>query len=434
MYCANIICFKSKCVNLCLWCNLLINCLFFFIFANAYNKLCNYTKAMSENTDVTLRLPNITFEMPITDSIMELEKLRYKLLRGTTHPNVFFQLRHIFHMIESIGSSRIEGNNTTVMDYVETAKLQNQSSFLFNNEENIREIQNVERAMNYIEQNIADIVIDKKFIRELHTLTVTGLSANREGAANPGQFRQRDVRISGSTHIPPSYMQVEPLMDDLIRFVNTETAPKYDLLKIAISHHRFVWIHPFENGNGRVVRLFTYALLMKYIFRSNERIINPTAVFCSNRKKYYDYLSKADTGTDEGLIEWAQYVLSGLKTEIEKIDKLVDYKYLQDQILYPALVDAFNNKYITPLEQSVLKIAVSKQEIQAGDIKPVLTGKTGSEISRIIRGLIDKKMLCPIREGARKYTIAFSNNLLLRSMLKMLDKNDFLPHNNYTVG
>lgn len=58
--------------------------------------------------------------MPITDSIMELEKLRYKILRGTTHPHVFFQLRHIFHMLESIGSSRIEGNNTTVMDYIDS--------------------------------------------------------------------------------------------------------------------------------------------------------------------------------------------------------------------------------------------------------------------------------------------------------------------------
>lgn len=389
---------------------------------------------MSETKFIDLRLPQIGFEMPITDAIMELEKLRYKRLSGTTHPNVFFQLKHIFHMLESIGSSRIEGNNTTVMDYVETAKLQNEQSHLFDNGEDIREIQNVEHAMNYIEQHIDDLEINKMLLRELHSLTVQGLSPNREGATNPGQFRRKNVRISGSNHVPPDFTQVEPLIDELIEFVNREDAPKYDLLKIAVAHHRFVWIHPFENGNGRVVRLFTYALLLhKKIIKSNERIINPTAVFCSDRALYYSHLAAADRGTDEGLIDWAEYVLSGLKIELEKIDKLVDYTYLHDVILLPALHDARNNEYITEVECNVLKITIDKQIIQAADLKKTLYDKSSSEVSRIIRGLVNKKMLCPIYENARKYTIAFSNSLLIRSILTVLDKNDFLPHNNVSL-
>jgi hypothetical protein len=39
-----------------------------------------------------------------------------------------------------------------------------------------------------------------------------------------------------------------------------------DFIKVALSHHRFGWIHPFRNGNGRVVRLLTYLLLIKYGF------------------------------------------------------------------------------------------------------------------------------------------------------------------------
>lgn len=386
---------------------------------------------MSETKFIKLRLPQIGFDMPITDAIMELEKLRYKRLSGTTHPNVFFQLKHIFHMLESIGSSRIEGNNTTVMDYVETAKLQNGQQYLFGNEEDIREIQNVENAMNHIERHIGDIEINKMLLRELHTLTVQGLSADREGAMNPGQFRMRNVRISGSAHVPPDFTQVEPLIEELIDFINREDAPKYDLLKIAIAHHRFVWIHPFENGNGRVVRLFTYALLLhKKIIKSDERIINPTAVFCSDRSSYYAHLAMADRGTDQGLIDWAEYVLAGLKIELEKIDKLVDYEYLHHHILLPTLEDARTNRYITEVEYNVLKVAVNRQVIQAADLKTVLNNRTGSEISRIIRGLIDKKMLYPVYENARKYTIAFSNSLLIRSILTILDKNDFLPRNN----
>ncbi len=90
-------------------------------------------------------------------------------------------------------------------------------------------------------------------------------------------------------------MAVDGYMDELIDFVTREDDPRYDLIKIAIAHHRFVWIHPFTNGNGRTVRLFTYALLMKYGFRveTAQRILNPTAVFCNDREQYYNKLRRA---------------------------------------------------------------------------------------------------------------------------------------------
>lgn len=384
---------------------------------------------MCEFKEIKLRLPNIGFDMPITDAIMELEKLRYKRLSGTTWPCIFFQLQYIFHMLESIGSSRIEGNNTTIMDYVETAKLNNPQPKLFGDEDDIKQIQNGEMAMQYIENNIADIEINKHFLRELHVLTVKNLNPNKEGARNPGLFRSGNVKINKSNHIPPDYTQVDALMDELIAFVNEDCLPKYDLLKVAIAHHRFVWIHPFENGNGRVVRLFTYAMLLKKnIFFSKERIVNPTAVFCSDRQKYYDYLSMADKGTDEGLIAWAEYMLAGLKIEIEKIDKLLDYNYLLNTILLPTINDAFERGYINEVEFKVLKVAVQKQIFQAADVSEILE-KSSSEVSRIIRSLKEKNMLMPIQENARKYYPLFNNSKLIRSIITKLDENGFLPNN-----
>lgn len=384
---------------------------------------------MCEFKEIKLRLPNIGFDMPITDAIMELEKLRYKRLSGTTWPCIFFQLQYIFHMLESIGSSRIEGNNTTIMDYVETAKLNNPQPKLFGDEDDIKQIQNGEMAMQYIENNIADIEINKHFLRELHVLTVKNLNPNKEGARNPGLFRSGNVKINKSNHIPPDYTQVDALMDELIAFVNEDCLPKYDLLKVAIAHHRFVWIHPFENGNGRVVRLFTYAMLLKKnIFFSKERIVNPTAVFCSDRQKYYDYLSMADKGTDEGLIAWAEYMLAGLKIEIEKIDKLLDYNYLLNTILLPTINDAFERGYINEVEFKVLKVAVQKQIFQAADVSEILQ-KSSSEVSRIIRSLKEKNMLMPIQENARKYYPLFNNSKLIRSIITKLDENGFLPNN-----
>lgn len=382
---------------------------------------------MSANKDIKLRLPQIGFDMPITDLIMELEKLRYKVLRGTTHPLVFDQIRGIFHMLESIGSSRIEGNNTTIMDYVETTKIE--TDHKSKGVEQIQEILNIENATRYIESTIDNRPISNQYIKELHSLVVNGLSKDKEGCTSPGQFRLKNVRIAGTTHVPPDYTQVEPMMQELIEFINSDTPPKYDLLKICIAHHRFVWIHPFENGNGRSVRLFTYAMLLKNVFNSKQRIINPTAVFCSNRDDYYHFLSKADSGTDKGLIQWSEYVMNGLKNEIEKIDKLVDYDFLKGEILLPAISDALEQKYITNNEFILLKISISSenQELQASMLKPVFHSKSSSEISRIIRSLIDKKMLIPIHKNARKYVVSFGNNFLLRSILKMLDKNNFLP-------
>lgn len=377
-----------------------------------------------------LRLPNIGFDMPITDLIMELEKMRYKIIESDTHPLVFRQVRQIFQTLESIGSSRIEGNNTTIMDYVESTKIKKAEDF-FTPAEDIMEILNIENAMNYIEENISDIPISMMFIRELHQLTVNNLNYRKEGALHPGCFREQNVRIGGSAHTPPDYTQIVPLMLELLDFVNKEDSPKYDLLKIAIAHHRFVWIHPFENGNGRVVRLFTYALLLKFIFKSRDRIVNPTAVFCSDRDAYYRYLSKADTGTDDGLIEWSEYMLEGLCSEIEKIDRLADYSYLKSNILLPALTDSKENAYVTPTEYSVLKSTITKSDqiLQSADIAGLFPNLSSSERSRLIRTLINKGMLLPTHEKARRYVIAFSNNYLLRSILKMLNINGFLPDN-----
>lgn len=47
--------------------------------------------------------------------------------------------------------------------------------------------------------------------------------------------------------------------------------------------------------------MLTYAMLIKYGFNVHigQRLINPTAVFCNNRDKYYEFLSKADNGSEE---------------------------------------------------------------------------------------------------------------------------------------
>jgi Fic family protein len=372
-----------------------------------------------------LKLVDPSFGSSLTDLIIELDYLRKKSLGGSTHSKVFFQLKHIFHTLESIGSARIEGNNTTIAEYIETKLAQTK-----NVPSGIKEIQNIEKAMEFIEQHVRDYPINRAFVSEMHKMIVDGLEAppSGEGDQTPGDYRKINLKINKSAHQPPEWLRVEEYMSELLDFVGREHSPKYDLLKAAIAHHRFVWIHPFGNGNGRTVRLFTYAMLVKTGFNVNVgRIINPTAVFCSNRNDYYNNLSLADTGTDNGILTWSEYVLKGLKEEIEKIDKLTDYDFLRKEILLPTISHSVDRKYITDLEAKILKRVIEKQVVQASDVKEFFVGKVDAEVSRQIRKLIDKKMLVPEKDGARKYVIRFDNSYLLRGVIKSLDEKGFLP-------
>ena len=372
-----------------------------------------------------LKLVEPTFDSALTDLIIELDYLRRKQLVGSTHPRVFFQLKHIFHTVESIGSARIEGNNTTITEYIET-----KISDIKVVAPSIREIQNIEKAMAFIETNVNDYPINRAFLSEIHKQIVDGLDAppNGEGDATPGDYRKVNLQINKSSHKPPEWLAVEDYMDELFEFVNKVDSPKYDLLKTAIAHHRFVWVHPFGNGNGRTVRLFTYAMLVKAGFNVNVgRIINPTAVFCSNRNDYYAFLSEADKGSDEGLTAWIEYVLKGLKDEIVKIDKLLDYDFLRKEILFPSINHSLERKFITDVEAKILKRVIEKQVISASDIKDIFPGKANAEVSRQIKKLIDRKMLIPEKDGTRKYVLRFDNSYLIRSIIKLLGDKGFLP-------
>ncbi len=311
-----------------------------------------------------LSLVEPSFGSTLTDLIIELDHLRKKRLGGSTNPKVFFQLKHIFHTLESIGSARIEGNNTTIAEFIETKLFEAKTV-----PSGIREIQNIEKAMSFIEDTVKDYPINRAFISELHKMIVDGLSPDEEGDTTAGEYRKHNVKIAKSDHIPPDWIKVEDFMNELIEFLNHDDSPKYDLLKVAIAHHRFVWIHPFGNGNGRTVRLFTYAMMIRLGFNvSKGRILNPAAVFCSDRNTYYQKLSEADAGTESGILSWCKYVLKGLKDEIEKIDKLLDYDFLKLEILLPAITQSLERKYITAIEAKILKRATEKPLIQALDL------------------------------------------------------------------
>lgn len=218
-------------------------------------------------------------------------------------------------------------------------------------------------------------------------------------------------------------------MDELFLFLNEEHPQRYNLIKVALAHHRFVWVHPFSNGNGRTVRLFTYALLLHYGYGLDHSagIVNPTAIFCSDREQYYTLLEGADTGEKVKLLDWCEYVLGGLKQEIEKVNRLCDYDYVSRAILQPAVDYTYERRHINKEEYQVLLQAIKIGEVQNSQLKPLFPKKSASSISHLIKQLLEKKMLVKTPENSRKYVISFRGNLLLRGVMRAFDQEGFLP-------
>lgn len=127
-------------------------------------------------------------------------------------------------------------------------------------------------------------------ILELHAIVMKNIDDTFGGRIRNGQ-----VRISGANFIPPASGKVSMLLDELIHWVNTNPQQLDVITLSAIFHHRFVWIHPFFDGNGRTVRLAMNLILMK-----NGH--PPAIILRNDRSKYYSALNLANTGNYKKII------------------------------------------------------------------------------------------------------------------------------------
>lgn len=382
---------------------------------------------MPQGDSFCLRLVRPEFDDSLTDLILELDHQRKYVLGGTTPALLFFQLKQLFHIFESLGSARIEGNRTTIAEWIDQEAAARQPT------ETVLEILNIEKALAWVESvwasDPANFRIDHRLIRELHRLVTDSLSVAAEGDASPGAYRTIPVRIGGAEHRPPEASDVQPLMDELLAFLDKDDPGKYDLIKIALAHHRFAWIHPFANGNGRTVRLLTYALLLKAGFRvgSTEpvaRLINPTAVFCANRDAYYEHLARADRGGDADLLSWCRYVLAGLKGELNKVNHLLDYPWLTRHVLEPAIVELHQKNGLSDKEKTVLLATLKSPWIKNSDLD---LGVGTVQTSRILAELRKRRLLVNAHETGRSYILGIHGSPLMRMVLRQLDRLGFLP-------
>lgn len=176
-------------------------------------------------------------------------------------------------------SNSIEGNTLTLQE----TKMVIEDGFTIKGK-SLREhfeVVNHQEAIEFVESLASnEYVLNKVDILSIHHLVLQKIEKDFAG-----KYRTSGVRISGANFVPPNALKVDEFVSELIDFANDSEVDI--LIRSAIFHHRFAWIHPFFDGNGRTARLLLNLILMKSGFP-------PAIILKNDRKKYYDALNQAN--------------------------------------------------------------------------------------------------------------------------------------------
>nr|QNO52123.1 hypothetical protein GAKKPHMA_00029 [Methanosarcinales archaeon ANME-1 ERB6] len=113
-----------------------------------------------------------------------------------------------------------------------------------------------------------------------------------------GKIRQHQVAIAGSKFRPPFPAEIYPLLRDFFRWYDKNKNKLHPVELAALVHLRFVTIHPFTDGNGRISRLMMNFVLHKHKFP----LLN---IHYDNRAGYYNALERAQTKEQDNIfVQW----------------------------------------------------------------------------------------------------------------------------------
>ncbi len=181
-------------------------------------------------------------------------------------------------------SNRIEGNTLTLR---ETDLVLNEGLTISG--KSMREhleVLNHQEAIFYIKEFVQKkLVINERELLVIHNLILRGIMPEYAG-----KYRDIQVMIKGSTHMPPQPFLVSKQMEELFIWFNSNKLSLHPIILAAEFHERLVTIHPFVDGNGRTSRL-----LMNLILLSNGYVIANIKGDYETRMNYYNTLEEAQT-------------------------------------------------------------------------------------------------------------------------------------------
>ena len=259
----------------------------------------------------------------------ELDKLRLLNAEAEARTMQKFRLDWNYH------SNNLEGNSLT---YGETKAL-----ILFGITAQGKplkdhfEITGHNEAINWILEIVkGETVLTESFIRQLHTLLLKE-SSYKEALTPEGKPTRRKIEVgkyksqpnhvitvTGETFYFATPEETPAKMHDLIEWFRKEKE-KPDVNPIilaALFHYRFIRIHPFDDGNGRVARILMNFILMQFGYP-------PVIIKTEDKENYYAVLRLADADELEPFIE---YIAQNLVRSLEIMIKGAKGESIEDAV------------------------------------------------------------------------------------------------------
>ncbi len=180
------------------------------------------------------------------------------------------------------------------------------------------------------------------------------------------------------------------------------------IIKAAIAHFRFVTLHPFDDGNGRIARTLTDMLLAKSE-NTNQRFYSMSAQIRNERKHYYDILEKTQKSSLD-ITDWLLWFLGCLLNAIE------NSKETLASIFNKALFwQQHSNKTLNERQTKVINKMLDGFEGNLTSSKwAKLCNCSQDSANRDIFDLIDKNMLIKLGTArSTHYILNIDNNTLI---------------------
>jgi Fic family protein len=230
-------------------------------------------------------------------------------------------------------------------------------------------------------------------------LWVENPQTRRKVRVLPGVLRDGEVAVG--TYLPPS---AAALPDFMRRFEAAYSATNLSKLRqiiaVAASHHRLLWIHPFYDGNGRVARLMSHAHLKRLGIGSS--LWSVARGLARNVNRYKELLMAADEPrwndldgrgnlSEAALIEFCEFFLKTCVDQVDFMESLLQPTELLRRIRL-FVEDESRAGRLPKGAFPVLREAVLAGEVDRGHARE-LTGYRERMGRSVISKLLERKLL-----------------------------------------
>jgi len=176
--------------------------------------------------------------------------------------------------------------------------------------------------------------LHREFCRRLpeDMLWVEDSHSHRRVRVEPGELRNDEVEVG--RHLPPAAAALPKFLARFEEAYNPRALSKIrQIVALAASHHRFLWIHPFFDGNGRVVRLMSHAILKR--MRIGNSLWSVARGLARSADRYKGLLMAADQPrrgdldgrgalSQSALVEFCQFFLAACVDQVEFMRSILE--------------------------------------------------------------------------------------------------------------